>query len=57
MQDADGEDDVAGPAHGFVNVFTPAGAFVKRFARNGVLNSPWGMAIDRRPSASSPASC
>jgi len=45
LQDAAGEDDVAGPAHGFVNVFTRSGALVKRFASHGVLNSPWGMTI------------
>jgi uncharacterized protein (TIGR03118 family) len=45
LRDAAGEDDVAGPAHGFVNVFTSAGALVKRFASHGVLNSPWGMTI------------
>jgi uncharacterized protein (TIGR03118 family) len=44
-QDADAEDDVAGPAHGFVDVYTTSGAFVKRFASHGVLNSPWGMTI------------
>jgi uncharacterized protein (TIGR03118 family) len=44
-QDAEGEDDVAGPAHGFVDVYTTSGAFVERFASHGVLNSPWGMTI------------
>jgi uncharacterized protein (TIGR03118 family) len=44
-QDADAEDDVAGPAHGFVDVYTTSGAFVQRFASHGVLNSPWGMTI------------
>jgi uncharacterized protein (TIGR03118 family) len=44
-QDADREDDVPGPAHGFVDVYTTAGAFVERFAGHGVLNSPWGMTI------------
>jgi uncharacterized protein (TIGR03118 family) len=44
-QDPDAEDDVAGPAHGFVDVYTTSGAFVKRFASHGVLNSPWGMTI------------
>jgi uncharacterized protein (TIGR03118 family) len=44
-QDADAEDDVAGPAHGFVDVYTTEGAFVSRFATHGVLNSPWGMTI------------
>ena len=44
-QDAEAEDDVAGPAHGFVDVYTTSGAWVKRFATHGVLNSPWGMTI------------
>jgi uncharacterized protein (TIGR03118 family) len=44
-QDADKHDDVAGPGHGFVNVFTMNGRFLHRFARRGVLNSPWGMTI------------
>ena len=44
-QDADREDDVAGPAHGFVDVYSTSGALVKRFATHGVLNSPWGMTI------------
>jgi uncharacterized protein (TIGR03118 family) len=45
LQDADAEDDVAGPAHGFVDVYTNDGAFVRRFASHSVLNSPWGMTI------------
>jgi len=44
-QDPAGEDDVAGPAHGFVDVYSESGALVKRFATHGVLNSPWGMTI------------
>jgi len=40
-----GEDDIAGPAHGFVDVYTTSGAFVKRFATHGVLNSPWGITL------------
>jgi uncharacterized protein (TIGR03118 family) len=44
-QDADAHDDVAGPAHGFVDVYTTSGAFVERFASHGVLDSPWGMTI------------
>jgi uncharacterized protein (TIGR03118 family) len=40
-----GEDDIAGPAHGFVDVYTTSGAWVKRFATHGVLNSPWGITI------------
>jgi uncharacterized protein (TIGR03118 family) len=44
-QDAQRMDDVAGPGHGFVDVFTPAGRMVRRFATRGVLDSPWGMTI------------
>jgi uncharacterized protein (TIGR03118 family) len=44
-QDADRHDDVAGPGHGFIDVYTTSGAFVERFASHGVLNSPWGMTI------------
>jgi uncharacterized protein (TIGR03118 family) len=44
-QDADKHDDVAGAGHGFVNVFSMSGRFIKRFASRGVLNSPWGMTI------------
>jgi len=45
LQDADAHDDVAGPAHGFVDVFSSSGVFMMRFASHGVLNSPWGMTI------------
>jgi uncharacterized protein (TIGR03118 family) len=44
-QDADAEDDVAGPGHGFVDVFTASGHFVRRLVSHGVLNSPWGMTL------------
>ncbi|HYU65386.1 MAG TPA: TIGR03118 family protein [Jatrophihabitantaceae bacterium] len=44
-QDADAEDDVAGPAHGFIDVFTDSGAFIERLVSHSVLNSPWGMTI------------
>ena len=39
-QDAAREDDVAGPAHGFVDVYTRSGAMVERFATHGVLTRP-----------------
>jgi uncharacterized protein (TIGR03118 family) len=45
LQDAAAHDDVAGPGHGFVDVYTNDGAFVRRFASHSVLNSPWGMTI------------
>jgi len=44
-QDAGLKDDVAGPGHGFVDVFTTDGALVKRLVTRGVLNSPWGLAL------------
>jgi uncharacterized protein (TIGR03118 family) len=43
-QDAAKHDDVAGPGHGFIDIFTTNGLLVKRLASRGVLNSPWGLA-------------
>jgi uncharacterized protein (TIGR03118 family) len=43
MQDEDKHDDVAGPGHGFVDIFDTDGHLVRRFASRGVLNSPWGV--------------
>ena len=37
-------DDSAGPGNGYVDVYTTGGSLVKRFASQGVLNSPWGLA-------------
>jgi uncharacterized protein (TIGR03118 family) len=42
-QDADQHDDVAGPGNGYVNVFDTSGNWLRRFASQGVLNSPWGL--------------
>ena len=39
------EDDDPGVGNGFVDVFTPAGALIRRFASRGSLNSPWGIAV------------
>lgn len=36
-------DDVAGPGHGFVDVFNTDGHLLRRFASRGSLNSPWGV--------------
>lgn len=44
-QDADKEDDVAGPGLGFVNVFDQHGAFIKRLITRDHLNAPWGLAL------------
>jgi uncharacterized protein (TIGR03118 family) len=38
-------DDLAGPGHGFIDVYTLDGFLVKRLASRGSLDSPWGMAI------------
>ena len=45
LQDADQHDDVAGPGHGFVNIFDTGGQLVRRLASGGKLNSPWGIAL------------
>jgi uncharacterized protein (TIGR03118 family) len=39
-----GIDEDAGPGRGFVSIFDLNGNFVKRFASQGALNAPWGMA-------------
>lgn len=44
-QDAMRHDDVAGRGHGFIDVFTPGGAFVHRLVSRGPLDSPWGMVV------------
>jgi uncharacterized protein (TIGR03118 family) len=44
-QDAAGEDDVAGPGFGFVDVFDANGVLNRRLISNGSLNSPWGLAL------------
>lgn len=45
QQDAAKHDDVAGPGNGFVDVFDLNGNFIHRLISDGVLNSPWGLAI------------
>jgi len=44
-QDADAEDDVAGPANGYVDIFDTSGNLLQRLATRGRLNSPWGLVI------------
>jgi uncharacterized protein (TIGR03118 family) len=44
-QDADAEDEVAGPSLGFVDVFSPSGVMLQRLVSHGQLNAPWGLAI------------
>lgn len=45
QQDADKKDDVAGPGNGYVDIFDTSGNLVRRFASQGTLNSPWGLAL------------
>jgi uncharacterized protein (TIGR03118 family) len=42
-QNAQKHDDVAGPGHGFVDVFDTDGHLLRRFAARGESNSPWGV--------------
>jgi uncharacterized protein (TIGR03118 family) len=43
LQNAAKHDDVAGPGNGFVDIFDTDGNFIRRFASQGTLNSPWGL--------------
>ena len=45
QQDQDKHDDVAGPGHGFVDVFNNDGVLLRRLISQGDLNSPWGLVI------------
>jgi uncharacterized protein (TIGR03118 family) len=45
LQDADAEDDVAGPGNGFVDAYDLNGNLIQRAASAGELNSPWGLAL------------
>jgi len=44
-QNAEKHDDVAGPGHGFIDIFTTDGFKVERLASRGALNSPWGITV------------
>jgi uncharacterized protein (TIGR03118 family) len=44
VQNAAKHDDVAGPGNGFVDIFGTDGTLQQRFASQGTLNSPWGLA-------------
>jgi uncharacterized protein (TIGR03118 family) len=45
LQDAEHHDDVAGPGHGFIDVFNTNGVLEQRLVSQGDLNSPWGLAL------------
>jgi uncharacterized protein (TIGR03118 family) len=44
-QDAFKHDDVAGAGNGFVDVFSPNGVRLQRFASHGKLDSPWAVTL------------
>jgi uncharacterized protein (TIGR03118 family) len=44
-QDADAEDEVAGPALGFVDVYSTSGHLLRHLIEHGQLNAPWGLAL------------
>lgn len=44
-QDEAGDDEVAGAGLGFIDVFSPEGVLLGRFASRGALNAPWGLAL------------
>ncbi len=45
LQNAVHHDDVGGAGNGFVDVFDTNGNLIRRFASQGTLNSPWGLAL------------
>jgi uncharacterized protein (TIGR03118 family) len=44
-QDADREDEVAGPSLGFVDVYDTSGHLLRHLIERGQLNAPWGLAL------------
>ncbi len=48
LQDPAKHDDMKGPGNGFVDVFNIQGHLLRRFASQGTLNSPWGLALAPR---------
>jgi uncharacterized protein (TIGR03118 family) len=40
----DNKDDQKGTGNGYIDIYKPDGTLVKRFASQGTLNSPWGIA-------------
>ncbi len=44
-QDADAEDELAGPGKGFVDVYDTDGSLLRRVASRGELDAPWGIAL------------
>jgi uncharacterized protein (TIGR03118 family) len=47
-QDADAEDEIAGPGLGYVDVFDTSGHLLRRLISQGALDAPWGLAVAPR---------
>lgn len=45
LQAGNGMDDLPGAGHGIIDEFDTQGNLLRRFAAQGALNSPWGMAV------------
>jgi len=45
VQNGQKHDDVKGPGHGFVDIYSTSGKLLRRLIQHGVLNSPWGLAV------------
>ena len=45
QRDENGREDVAGAGHGFIDVYNTDGSLIRRFASQGALDSPWGLAL------------
>ncbi|QDE67945.1 TIGR03118 family protein [Myxococcus xanthus] len=45
QQDEERSDDVPGVGAGYINAFDMNGQLLRRFASQGALNAPWGMAL------------
>ena len=45
QKEEDGDDEVAGPGLGIVDVYDTSGQLLQRIATGGTLNAPWGMAL------------
>jgi uncharacterized protein (TIGR03118 family) len=45
QQDANKEDDVAGPGLGYVRIYDTKGKLIRRLISRGKLNAPWGIAF------------
>ncbi|ARF08235.1 hypothetical protein Catovirus_1_285 [Catovirus CTV1] len=46
-KDPNSNHSILGKGKGYINIFTAAGTFVKRFVSNGKLNSPYGLTLKK----------